>query len=390
MKFSCIQENLNQGLAVVSPIAAKSTNLPILNNILFKTEDKSLKLLTTNLEIGVSWVLRSKIEEEGEFTVQAKLFFDYINLLPAKQVDIQLINQEIEVACGTHHTKIKCLPASEFPLIPQINKGAPLICKVSALKKAIQQTIFSASYNETRPEISGIFFNFTQSETGNKLTLVGTDSYRLSEKTINMENKEKIEASNVIIPARTLQELLRIFSALKAAPDAGDTVEIYLSENQVLFVYNNVELISRLIEGQYPDYKQIIPTSSNTQAIFNREELVKAIKTASLFSKTEIYDINLNLKPGKAEKGTGTQGEATISSSNSQLGEETSSIEANITGGESHIAINYRYFLDGLANIDTEEVAFEMNDADSPCVVKPVATSEGKDSHLYIIMPIKQ
>jgi DNA polymerase-3 subunit beta len=377
MKLSCLQENLNQGLEIVSHVAAKSANLPILNNILLQAKKEGLKLSATNLEIGVSCLVRAKIEEEGNTTCHSKLLFDYVNLLPNEKIDIRLENQEIKLKCQNFETKIKCLSAEDFPLIPEVEKKAPYICKVQDFKKAISQVIFAASPNEIRPEISGVLLNFLNKKDG-VLKVAATDSYRLAEKKVRETVFPDANLKNVIVPAKTLTELLRILSVFKENFDeAPENLEIYISENQILFSYNNVEIVSRIIEGQYPEYEQIIPNEFKTQVVIDKDEFVKAIKAASLFSKSGIYDVNLTFDP---------VGKITVYSANSQLGENLSKIDAEINGEKNSITLNYRYLLDGLQNIETDEVIFQMTTPDAPCLLVP---KSGND-YIYLVMPIKQ
>lgn len=367
MKFTCTQENLNKGLMIVSHIATKATSLPILNNVLMRAEAGVLKLSTTNLEIGISCAVRGKVDEEGVFTVGAKLFADYVNLLPRDKVDLELTDQVLNIQCKNYKTKINGMPAEDFPLIPQLEKKEAAQLKISDFKKGLAQVIFAAAMDETRPEISGVFFGFK----GNKLTLAATDSYRLAEKALNLE-KGLDKDRDIIIPLRTLQELQRIL----VDELEGDKISINLGENQVSFELDGVELISRLIEGQYPDYKQIIPTEFKTTSLVSGAELAKVIKSASLFCRSGINDINFKLEPNKI----------IISSANSQLGENITEIETETTGKENEIVFNYRYVIDGLNNLDSNEVEVKIIDADSPGLLK----SRDQQDYLYIVMPIKQ
>ncbi len=386
MKISCTQENLNRGLNIVSHIASKNTSLPILNNVLIKAEKGILSLITTNLETGIKCQVRGKIEQEGSYTVNSKLLNDYVNLIGNQKVEIEYKNDVLEVITDQQVTKIKGNNAEEFPLIPQIERKNAYKCKIDKLVEAFSQVLFAVSVSETRPEISGVYLNFNE----DTLTLAATDSYRLAEKQVKLSEKAKAE-KEAIIPAKTAQELMRILSSVsqievEEGKESNDLVEICFEDNQVLFVFDNVELVSRIVEGQYPNYRQIIPSSHKTKAIINIADFAKAVKTASLFSRTGIFDINLELKGGKA----------LISSTNNQLGENKSKIDSKIEGDDNKVVINYRYLLDGLQNINSSDVIFEMIDANNPCILRPAESlkdsKEVIDSldYLYIIMPIKQ
>jgi len=378
-----MQENLNQGLFVVSHIASKSAALPILNNVLIQAKENSIKLSATNLEMGISCEIRGKIETEGEFTVQSRLLADYVSLLPKEKVDLSVVQENkdggqiLTVKCKNHATKIKGQPATDFPLIPQISRGNAYILNYQQLKQAISQVIFAVSQAETRPEINGVLFNFTK----DKLILAATDSYRLAEKTVALDKQSKGSEQKVIVPTKTLQELQRILGSFKdpAAISQIEAITIYLSDNQILFVIDSIELISRLVEGQYPDYQQIIPQNSSTVATLETSEFIGITKTSSLFARSGIYDVSLEFVVDKKE--------VVISSANSQLGENISNLSGQISGEPNSIVVNYRYLLDGLQNINSDQVQLNIIDSANPCVLRPA----GKEAdYLYIIMPIKQ
>ncbi len=386
MKFSCTQEKLNQNLSIVSHVSGKNTNLPILNNILIEAKDNNIKFVATNLEIGIECVLRGKIEDEGAFTVPAKIFSDYVNLLPKDKIDIELKNDALKVKCNNLKTKIKGTEASEFPLIPKIEDSSPLILSSGDFIKAVSQTIFAVAPTESRPEISGILMKIGEDE----ITLAATDSYRLAEKKIKLSQKaQEQEKDEVIIPARTMQELYRILSGFQKTidmvPEAknpeDDRLEIYVSENQIMFSFAGVVVVSRIIEGSYPDYQQIIPQGKRTSAIINTRDLIGAIKTTALFTKSGVYNINLELKGDNSSK----VGELVVSSANSQVGENVSRVQVNFEGDNNEIALNFRYLLDFLQNIGSEEIVFETTNSEIPCLLR----KPEDDSYLYIIMPIK-
>ena len=378
MKFSCVQENLNKGLLVVSHIATKNTTLPILNNVLVEVKEKEIRLSTTNLEIGINCMVRGKIEKEGSYTFPAKLLSDYINLLPNKKIDIELQEERLGVSCENYKTKLNGQPAADFPLIPRVEKDDAFVCQAESFKRALQQVIFACTISENRPDISGVLLSFTD----DGLTMAATDSYRLAERKIKFAKKGKKELK-VIVPARTLNELVRILSTHQGVGELteeedGESLKIYINENQILFLYDNIELVSRVIEGQYPDYQQIIPQNNKTEATVSVAEFVKAVKLGSLFTKTGINDIDLNFKDK----------ELLVSSANTQAGENKINLNIEKSGDDNNIVVNYRYLLDGLQNIDADEVCFNMIDGSTPCSLRP--KGENKDSYLYIIMPIRQ
>lgn len=384
MKISCIQENLKQGLSLVTNVSNKNINLPILNNVLLEVKDGSIKLAATNLEIGITCTIRGKIEEPGAFTVEAKLLSDYVGLLPKERIDLTLTENQLSVSCNNNKTKIKGITASDFPLIPQITKDQPYICNADKLRQALSQVMFACAKNESRPEICGVYMSLKD----NMITLTATDSYRLAERKILLEQGSSTNEQIVIVPARTMQEVNRMLSTYKDAIDLPENINIYIADGQIAFEYDVVEIVSRLIEGNYPDYEQIIPKKHETSVIVNISDLQKATKTASLFSKVGINDVNLEIIPG--EDGNVTEGKIKVMSMNDQVGENVSTVSAHIEGLQNGIVINYSFLLDALNAMNSQEVKLEMIDSSSPCVLQPTGTNDGKESYLHIIMPIRQ
>ena len=379
MKLQCTQENLNTALSLVAHIASRNATLPILNNVLIQADDGRIKLSATNLELGITSVIRGKVEQEGAYTVQSRLLADYVALLPREKVSLELeggAHDLLRVRCAHFATKIKGLVAAEFPLIPVVDQRVKYTLPLAALRDAMSQVIFAVTPSETRPELAGVLLHFS----GDTLTLAATDSYRLAERKVALPGPAVAGEQRLIVPARTLQELLRVLGAVRegAELEAGPTVTVTVAENQILFAVGGVELTSRLIAGQYPDYRQIIPQDANSRVTVSTAELTKAVKTASLFARSGIYDISLEFIP--------SSGEVVVSSANSQLGENVARLPASVSGTPGAIVLNYRYLLDGLASMGTDDVEFAVVDAASPCVLRP----HGRDGHLYLIMPIKQ
>jgi DNA polymerase-3 subunit beta len=323
--------------------------------------------------------MRGKVEKEGSFTVDSKIFSDYINLLPNKKIDLSNENGFLNVVCENYKTKIKTEGVEDFPLIPQIDRKNGKSAKIKDFKKALSKVVFAVANSESRIELSGVLFTFNK----NKLVLASTDSYRLAEKEVDIKNEEvddkKGDAEKkIIVPAKTIQEVLRILSGFDQEGGDKDDIVFYINDNQILFTVDGTELISRLIEGQYPDYKQIIPATGKTSAIISRSELVRAIKTSALFSKTGINDINLDFPEGKNQ--------IIVSAASGSAGENIVVIEAETRGVDNSTIINYQYLLDGLNNIDEDNIKIDIIDGNTPCLIKPL----NEKGYVYIIMPIKQ
>lgn len=368
MKITCTKENLNKSLELVSHIASKSTNLPILNNVLLRAKNGVLELISTDLEIGIKSQFRGKIEQEGDFTLPANLFSNYVGLLDKERITLLLKDKEIIIQTDDSTTKIKGQDVDEFPLLPEIKKDKKILISVPELRRAISRVVFACAQDETRPEISGVFIKIEN----NMLILAATDSYRLAEARIKLSHSAP-EGLSVIVPTKTLQELLRVISL-----GQSDELEVYLNETQILFVYEETELISRIIEGQYPDYTQLIPKDFKTKSVVESKELIKTVKTASLFTKSGINDISFSFSP--------KEGNLVVEAINNQLGENVAKIKAKVEGQENKIVFNYRYILDGLGAIDASQVELSVIDSTSPGLFKSVED----DGYLYIIMPIRQ
>ncbi len=374
MKFICTKENLSYALDVVSSVASKHTNLPILMNILLKVGDSKVELVATNLEVAVRVNLRAKVENEGSFTVPAKTLTDFVHLLPEEQVEVELEENELTIKCGNSSTKIKGVPADEYPEVPGVEEEHAYVIEADVFKQALAQVVFAASKNEIRPELSGIYFGlFTERHGG--LVMAATDSYRLAEKKLSVEQGK--DEMRCIVPARTVYEIIRLLS-LARSKQTETKVRLWLSENQIAIRFDDFEITSRLIEGKYPDYAQIIPSELKTTALFPISVMVNKIKAASLFTTTGVNAVVFDLNANQHTIG--------VSSTSTQTGEHSSEIEADVKGQENSILLNHRYVLDGLQNIVGEEAEFKVNSGEAPCLFQ----AKGDSSYLYIVMPIRQ
>lgn len=383
MKFSCTRENLKRGLMATGYVAGKNVNLPILSNVLIRIEGSAIQLVSTNLEVAVRCAVRGKVEAPGEFTVPSKLFLEYVSLLPDDRVDMEVVDGALKIACRKNATKIKGAPASEFPLIPEVDRRKVLFLTGATLKRVLDQVTFAVSNAESRPELTGALFNVNPSFAPGKLVVAATDSYRLSEKTVPLEKggdrPSTDQPATAIIPGKTLNELSRILSLYKDGDLQTESVEIALGEGQVAFKFGDVEIISRLVDGRYPDYRPIIPERYASEAVFQRTEAVQAVKGASLFSRAGLQDVHFRLeKDGLV-----------VSSSEGHMGKNDSVVESDIYGSPNAITLNYRYFLDGLGAVEGAKARMKVVDAMNPCLI--VSDDEDKDEKFrYIVMPIKQ
>ena len=365
MKFTCIKDNLEKGLFVVGNISGKNVSLPVLNNILIEAATEGITLSATNLEVGIKTKVRGKVEQGGKVTIPARLISEYVHLIKGETVDMELDGTILRMKSGKNKTKVNTLPADEYPLIPFPSSGEEGKVKVGELKDALQSIIFSVSRDEVRQELTGVLFTFTT----DTLILAATDSYRLAEKRISFQNISFQERS-VIVPARVLHEIIR------SAPE-GDA-SIVFSEDQFLVSVEGVHFVSRLIEGNYPDYTQIIPKQTEVSLQVEQDHFLDALKVAGLFTRSGVNDITLTFYPQKKIM--------EVVTSNSQVGENVTNIDIDPKKGEGRVVFNWRYLMEGLQAIKTDKVIFEIAPQGGPGVLRPV----GDNSYLYLVMPIKQ
>lgn len=365
MKLSCLQENLSKGLNVVSRLVATKGTLEILGHILLSTEKGRLKLSATNLEIGINYNVGAKIDSEGAITVPARLFSELISQLPEGKIDLELKEDTLNIKTGNFKSQIKGLSSEEFPLIPKIKDKSLATLGSAEVKEAINMVSFAAAADETRPVLAGIYVNLGKG----KMTLAATDSYRLAEKTLPLKEKST-ESKEAIVPARSLAEFSRILD------DPEKEVKIYLDDSQIMFETEDLDFTSRLVEGKFPDYKQIIPTDFETQAVFVKSEFLGIIKVVSIFSRESAGSVTLELKQ---------KGQVQAISAGSQYGDSDASCEAEVTGKDSEVILNSKYLLDVLANLSEGKVVLESSGRLTACVLR----KEDDKSYVYVVMPLR-
>jgi DNA polymerase-3 subunit beta len=377
MHFACTQENLIQGLTMVGHVAGKNVNLPVLGNVLLKTDAGSLRMSTTNLELAVNCTVRGRVEQEGEYSVPAKLFLDYVSLLPSGKVELVLTEEGLEVRSGEQETVLKGMLANEFPVLPKIVRPQPYEVNAVDLKRVINQVAFAVSSSESRPELTGVACFFGGIAGVGKVTFAATDSYRLAERTCAAAGNSA--EARYLVPSRSFQEVSRILGAYKDEMTMPEHVGLSFTDNQMVVSYGNVDIVSRLIEGSFPDYKPLIPQQFKTEAIISRSELQKAVRAASLFSRQGVFDIHLQFD---AEKGT-----CTVQSADQGTGKTKTMLKGTVTGEANTVMLNYRYLTDGLSAMSGEQVRIRQIDAMNPILLLPEASEE---QYVYVVMPIRQ
>ena len=373
MKVSCLQENLAKGLNIVSRAVAARSTLPVLGNIYVGTDQARLKLAATNLEIGITCWVGAKVEEDGATTVPAKTFVDLINAMPQGTVDMDLNvrTQTLTVTGGRFTNNIKGVDAQEFPIIPKAEEDRAIRIAPDLLRSMIEQVAFAAAADESRPILTGVYVKFS----GKMLTMAAADGFRLSLRTAQLDDgvDEPIE---VIVPARALAELGRI------SGEQTDPIQITITpqKSQILFHLTNVDLVSQLIDGKFPDYNAIIPKASGTKAVIETNALLKACKAANVFAREAANIVRLSIAPGDEI----TPGHITLGAQSAETGDNAGDLDAAITGNALEIAFNVKYLIDVLSVADSQQIVLETNSAAQPGVIHPI----GNDTFTHVIMPM--
>ena len=373
MNFTILAKELKKGLSFTEKITGKNLTLPILNNLLIEALPNFLKISSTDLEVGIEWWGHCKTEKEGSIAVPAKFISQLVGVLPEEKIDIKTKGNTLLIEGKNIKTQIKGFSSEEFPIIPKFLKDIYIEMDGKKLKDGLISVVDMVSTSQVKPEISGVYFSFNKGS----IKLVATDSFRLTEKTIKDDFKNLFEKEiNFILPQKTTRELINILPE-----EEGEKIRIYFSESQVMFetflpnsTHPEINLVSRQIDGEYPSYEEIIPKTSKTKIILNKDEFVKQIKMAGLFGgKTN--EVLIKVGENNIE----------IKSQDDEIGESELSMSAITEGDEVKVSFNYRFILDALINIKSSEISFEMQGNDGPALIKPV----GDASYLYVVMPIR-
>jgi DNA polymerase-3 subunit beta len=387
MKLICTQEKFKKAILNLERVVSKQNTLPILNNILFETEKGSFKLSATNLEIGVIVKINAKIEKEGKITIPAKLIGNFIANLPSTGEDniaLEVVDQSLRIKSGHSKAIIKSLPADDFPLIPQKTSDFLINIPSFILKKAITKIITCVGYNETRQELTGVNVIFNPQE----IFLAATDSFRLAESRLKLNeeniNKEIYEVfikskNNIIIPSATLLELSRI---IQNEAEEG-VVKMAVENSQIFFDLEGIKIVSRLINGKYPEYKNIIPKEFKTVVQGEKELMQGVIKMASVFTSGRSGEVGIKVNSDEKK--------VLFEAKSAEVGENSSELNLAIEGPSQEIIFNSKYLLDGLNTLNTPQIALLINSGSSPAALKEIDMEKNSPAldYIYIIMPIK-
>lgn len=363
MKVTVTQENLNKALSVVARVASNKTSLPVLNNILLRTDKNRLLLAATNLEVAITEHIGAKVTSEGSLTIPARLLSEFIANLPKGNVELKGEGSKLHISADKYVSTINGMPAEEFPALPQIENAVSLSIPTNLLKSAISQTVLVASGDDTRPVLTGVLCHVHE---GN-LYLAATDGYRLAERRL-MATQDTVRA---LVPASTLADVARV------VPDDCDEVVLLIDESQIRFRMNDIEITSRLIEGNFPDYRQLIPKETEIHATLSRGEFMRVTKVASLFARESGGSVTVTTDTDKQV--------VSIHSVASQLGENTSEASAEIDK-EGSVTLNSRYLIEALGCFDADTIKFGFSGKLAPCVI---SEQSGSNDYQHIVMPLR-
>ena len=369
MHLRCLQENLSRGLGIVQPAVATRTTLPITQHVLLQTDEGRLKLSATNLEVAISTWVGGDIIDDGAVTIPARLLTEFVNSLDSQVIEVKPLEQGygINVAGDRTHTNIKGADADEFPPIPQIDEGIATRMSGRALRESIHQVVLAAAVEDSRPVLTGVNVEFE----GDKVTFAAADGFRLAVR--HAELIEPVaEKTSVIIPSRTLSDIERLLEG-----DEPVDMVVTPAKSQAMFRFRNIEVVSQLLQGTFPNYAQLIPQEHTTRAVIDLGSLRRATRTASIFAKDGAGIIRMEMTPDAPPV------RMKISARAEEVGDSESSIEAEIEGSDGKIAFSSRYLNDVLSVVGKEKVALEMTTSSSPGVIRPVE-DDGEYVHVVI------
>ena len=370
MKIIALQENLKRGIGVVSYAVGKNPNLPILSSILIRANSSGILIAATNMEAAIFFPLRGKILTEGSCVVNGKTLLDYILLLPNQKIVLEFSDNSLIIKTEQHKTKILADKDEDYPLSLSDISGDQCVFKANDFAGMLTRVMFAVGTNDNHIELSGVFCDFKK----NEVIFAATDSFRLSEQKIQI-NTQGISDKNMIIPAKIARDIIKIISMI--TNDNSD-IEVIFNKNQVMFKVDDIEVVSQLIDGQYPEYKTIIPSEFKTTVTMNRANILRVMRISRLFSNETTNEVLLQFN--------NKENLVVITSESGKVGGNTTKEKVKIIGDDNSVALNYRYLMEGLQNIDSEEFIFKMIDNNTPCVL----TGTSDNGYMYLIMPIKK
>lgn len=366
MNIECIKDKLSYAIGKVEKITTKNVGLPILSCILLEAKDSNLIIKATNLDLGIEISIPVKVIKSGKVAVSGSVLYNFLsNINNDKNVSLEETEGNLKVSTKHLESVIKAFPVDDFPNIPKVESSTPFTFNAPNLIKGLKSVVYSASVSTIRPTLSSVL---VLSEEEN-VVFVATDSFRLAEKKIGV--KKHKDFNQILIPVKNTSEIIRVLE------DTKEDVEVFLNENQIAFVFGDIYLTSRIIDGVFPDYKQIIPKEVKTEAVLLKQDLVSSLKISNIFAD-KFSQVVFSVSPkNKTFK---------ISTKNLDVGENTSNLDAVLKGDDLNISFNYKYIVDCFQSIDSDSISLSFSDTNKPVVIRGVSDK----SFLYLVMPMNK
>ena len=366
MKIECIKDKLYQIISRTEKVTSKNLTLPILSCLLFEAKNNNFKIKATNTDLGIESSVPVKIIKEGTIAVPGTIINNLIlNIQNDRNIIIETVEGNLKIKTDHSETLIKAQPFDDFPTIPKVSGAVSFSLDSKKLIKGLKSVWFSSSISSVKPELASVYIYTID----NDLIFVATDSFRLAEKRIKIEKNNN--SFNVLIPLKNIPDIIRIFEEI------GGEIDVCLSNNQISFSNNDNYIVSRLIEGVFPDYKQIIPNEVKTEVIVLKQDLLSTLKISNIFSD-KFNQINIKIFPSKKI--------FEITTKNSNIGENTNTIQASLSGEDISVNFNYKYIIDCLQSIDSDSVSLSFNGISKPITIRGVSDR----SFTYIVMPMNK
>ncbi len=370
MKLKIKKEEILKGLQRIQGIVEKKNTMPILSNMLLTAEGGSIEIIATDLEIGLRGSYVADVEKPGSVTVSAKKMYEIVRELPADDVQIKVEEGNwVKIISGRAQFKLVGLPKDEYPALPDVAEEGMIAIDGDMLREMIKKTLYAVGENDARYVLNGLFVHMTQAKGGLNIRMVGTDGHRLSmiDRVIDAKHKEE----SFIIPKKAMMELRRLLEE-----DAPKTeLRIGFSKNHALFKRDGLVMVSKLIDGNYPNYLQVVPAKSSKKVTVSKEVMTHAVKRVSILSKEKTNAVKLQLEKERI----------ILSTNNPEIGEASEELAVDYSGEGIAIGFNSRYLMDVLMSMDREHIAIELNDPLSPCLI----TEDGDENYKCVVMPMR-
>ncbi len=377
MKFTVLRNNLLHGLQIVSKAVNTRSPLPVLSNVLIKTEKGRIKLTTSNLHVTISTWIGAKIDDQGEFTVPAKLLLEFVSQLTDEKIDFELEGAVLNVTTEKSNAHFSGIVASEFPEILTIEDGEKIELDSDEFSKALQKIQFVVATDESKPELTGVYVELED----DNLVLAGTDGFRMAEYTMKLDKPVKNKVS-CILPAKSLADIVKTFSGEVKGEESdekgsGKKISLLINDDRNIAVVSIDDMTAyvRMIEAQYPDYKTIVPDEFTTEVKISKDELASGVKLANIFAKDKGNMIKIVVNDGVVE----------ILSQPTESGSNSTKLQGEVEGDDLSIAFNARYLLEFFNNVEGDEVLFKASESVKPGWFQIL----GKDNYFYLVMPMK-